>query len=51
MKVTMNDTNYHDKIGLMITYGFKNGNGLKPGDGLALNLLNKTMEYVQDSCQ
>jgi hypothetical protein len=30
----------------MITDGFKEGNGLKPGDGLALNLLNTTMEYV-----
>ena len=42
----MNDVTFHDKIGLMITYGFKKGNGLKPGDGLALNLLNTTMEYV-----
>ena len=46
MKVTMNDSTYHDKIGLMITDGFKEGNGLKPGDGLPLNLLNTTMEYV-----
>jgi hypothetical protein len=44
MKVTMNDSTYHDKIGLMITDGFKEGNGLKPGDGLPLNLLNTTME-------
>jgi hypothetical protein len=30
----------------MITDGFKEGNDMKPGTGLALNLLNKTMEYV-----
>jgi hypothetical protein len=31
----------------MTTDGFKEGNGFKkPGDGLALNLLNTTMEYV-----
>jgi len=42
----MNEATYHDKLGLMITDGFKEGNGLKPGDGLALKLLNKTMKYV-----
>ena len=42
----MNEATYHDKLGQMITVGFKEGNGLKQEAGLALNLLNITMEYV-----
>jgi len=29
----MNDSTYHVQIGLMMTDGFKLGNGLKQGDG------------------
>jgi hypothetical protein len=36
----MNDSTYQGKIGLMMTDGFKVGNGLKQRDGLASNLFN-----------
>jgi len=42
----MNDSTYHVKIVQMMTDGFKVGNGLKQGDGLAPNLFNTAMEYV-----
>jgi hypothetical protein len=34
------------EIGTITTDGFKVGNGLKEGDGLAPNLFNTAMEYV-----
>ena len=45
IKVTMNDSTYRGKIGLM-TDGFKVENGLKQRDGLASNLFNTVLEYV-----
>jgi hypothetical protein len=41
IKVTKNDFTYHVK---MIADGFKVGNGLKQGDGLAPNLFNIALE-------
>ena len=45
-KATMEDSTYHIKIGTLMTDGFKVGNGLKQGDGLAPNLFNIALEYV-----
>jgi hypothetical protein len=42
----MNNSTYHVKIGLMMTDGFKVGNGLKKGDGLGPNLFNIALEHV-----
>jgi hypothetical protein len=43
---TMEDSTYHVKIGTIITDGFKVGNGLKQGDGLAPNVFSIVLEYV-----
>ena len=45
----MNDSTFHVKIRLMIAEGFKLGNGLKQGDGLAPNLFNLLMPNVNYS--
>ena len=45
-EATMEDSTYHVKTGTIITDGFKVGNGLKQGDGLAPNLFNIALEYV-----
>ena len=45
-KATMEDSTNHVKIGTIMTDGFQVGNGLKQGDGLALNLFNIALEYV-----
>jgi hypothetical protein len=42
-KATMEDSTYYVEI---MTDGFKVGNGLKQGDGLAPNLFNIALEYV-----
>jgi hypothetical protein len=45
-EATIKDSTYHVKIGTIITDGFKVGNNLKQGDGLAPNLFNTALEYV-----
>jgi hypothetical protein len=45
-KATMEDSTYYVKIGTIMTDGFKVGNGLTQGDGLAPNLFNIPLEYV-----
>ena len=45
-KATMEDSTYHVKIGTTMTDGFKIGNGLKQGDGMAPSLFNIALEYV-----
>jgi hypothetical protein len=40
IKTTMNDSTYHVKIGQIMNDGFKVGNGLKQGDGLATTFFN-----------
>jgi hypothetical protein len=42
----MNYSTYHVKIGQMMNGGFKVGNGLKQGDGLAPTFDNIALEYV-----
>jgi hypothetical protein len=44
-KATMEDSTYHVKIGTL-TDGFKVGNSLLQGDGLAPNLFTIALEYV-----
>jgi hypothetical protein len=44
--VTMEDSTYYVKKGAIVTDGFKVGNGLKQGDGLAPNLFNIALGYV-----
>jgi Reverse transcriptase (RNA-dependent DNA polymerase). len=46
IKAKLNDLTYHVKTEQMMTDGFKVGNGLKQGDGLAPNLFTTAMEYV-----
>jgi len=45
-KATMENSTYHVKIGTVMTDGFKLGNGLKQGYGLAPNLFNIALEYI-----
>jgi hypothetical protein len=45
-KAAMEDSIYHVKIGTIMTDGFKVGNGLQQGDGLAPNLFKIALEYV-----
>jgi hypothetical protein len=45
-EATKEDSTYPVKIGTIITNGFKVGNGLKQGDGLAPDLFNIALEYV-----
>jgi len=42
----MENSTYHVKIGTVMTDGFKLGNGLKQGYGLAPNLFNIALEYI-----
>jgi len=46
IQTTMNNSTYHVKIGLIMTDGFKVGNGLQKGDRLAPTLFNISLEYV-----
>ena len=42
----MEDSTYNIKIETTMTDGFKVGNGLKQGDGLAPNIFNMALKYV-----
>lgn len=43
---TINDSTYHIKLGLMMTYDFKVGNDCKQRDRIASILFNVASEYV-----